>query len=855
MTINSLLSAWRTEPSIADCVEVWRTLPRQAAQYSPFPDDLHPNLITALQLKGIQALYAHQLESWNRSKDRENLVVVTGTASGKTLCYNLPVLDLLMRDPQARALYLFPTRALAQDQRASLLELAAALPYEQTSSLAPSVYDGDTPGAWRPEIRRKARIIYSNPDMLHTGILPHHTSWAEFFQNLRFVVIDEMHAYRGVFGSHVANVLRRLKRVSEHYGSKPQFILTSATIANPQQLAENLIEEPVTIIDQDGAARGTRHFLIYNPPIVNKELGLRRSALQECVRLAQDLLAYQVQTIVFGRSRRTVELILTYLRQRTGESSELLDSTGMATQGSIRGYRSGYLPGQRRTIERDLRQGNARLVVATNALELGIDIGKMGAALLVGYPGTIASTWQQAGRAGRGDESSLAVFIATADPLDQFLARHSEYLFEHPPENGLINPDNLLILLDHLRCAAFELPFNEGNSFGRLPASQVNEFLQFLQDAGSLHHSGDRYFWMSDGYPAQSISLRSASADQIVLQWMRDDGPEMIGQVDRASAYWMVHPGAVYIHEAQTYFVDELDLEHNIAALSRVDMDYYTEPRQESAVSLVEKFDEVTVQGAIKAYGDIRIVNQVIGYKRLRWYTHELIGHGDVTLPPTELLTTGYWVSLNEETLETLREQGLWRGDPNAYGRSWPRQRDLARARDRYTCQNCGAVEAERSHDVHHKIPFRSFRDERGIIDSDAANRLDNLITLCQTCHKRAETAVRVRSGLAGLAFTLRHLTPLYLMCDARDLGVHSDPQSPLASKQPVIVIYDQIPAGIGFSQRLFELHDDIMAHALTLISGCGCEDGCPSCVGPGGESGTGGKQETLAILKALVGV
>jgi len=408
-------------------------------------------------------------------------------------------------------------------------------------------------------------------------------------------------------------------------------------------------------------------------------------------------------------------------------------------------------------------------------------------------------------------------------------------------------------LLDHLRCSAFELPFKKDDRFGRLPAEQLAEFLQFLQDSGSLHHSGDQYFWMADQYPAQSISLRSASADQFILQAMHDDVPETVGQIDRASAFWMVHPGAVYIHEAQTYLVDQLDLDHNIATLSPIDTDYYTEPRQESTVSLVEKFEEMDVQGATKAYGDIRLVNQVVGFKRLRWYTHELLGYGEVTLPPTELVTTGYWVSLNEETVDSLRDQGLWRGDPNAYGRNWLRQRDQARLRDRYTCQICGAVESDRAHDVHHKIPFRSFRDERGNIDTNLANRLDNLITLCQTCHKRAETAVRVRSGLAGLAFTLRHLTPLYLMCDARDLGVHSDPQSPLASKRPVIVIYDQIPAGIGFSQRLFELHDEIMAHALNLISGCGCEDGCPSCVGPGGEFGAGGKQETLAILKALV--
>lgn len=854
MSIPRLLSRWRTDPSIGSCFEVWHKLDERQGQFDPLPGNLHPHLVSALQSQGISSLYTHQSLSWNLVQQGHHIVVVTGTASGKTLCYNLPVLDKLLREPLSRALFLFPTRALAQDQRSTLNEFLAHAPDSETQ-IPLAVYDGDTPSSSRPAIRKKARLVISNPDMLHAGILPHHTSWAEFFNQLRFVVIDEIHAYRGVFGSHVANVLRRLKRIATHYGSSPQFILTSATIANPKELAELLVESRVDLVDNDGSSRGSRHFLMYNPPVINRELGLRRSALQESVRLAEDLLAYNVQTIIFGRSRRTVELILTYLRQRTAtdHTSESDKDSASRISEPIRGYRSGYLPIQRREIERGLRMGDVRLVVATNALELGIDIGKMGASLLVGYPGTIAATWQQAGRAGRGEDTALSVLISTADPLDQFLVRHPDYLFERPPENALINPDNPLILLDHLRCAAFELPFRDGENFGSVEASKVGEFLDFLQESGILHYSGGRFFWMSEQYPAQETSLRSASANNVILQTMIDDSPLTIGEVDHGSAHWMVHPGAVYIHEAQTYLVESLDLEQSIASLQLVETDYYTEPRIETNVILEEKFGESLVQGASKAHGAIQVTAQLTGYRKLRWYTHELLAFSELALPPTKLLTTGYWIALQESTIERLREVGLWLNDPNQYGPNWRQQRDRARARDSYRCQVCGTPEGERVHDVHHKIPFRAFTDERGSIDEQAANRLENLITLCPSCHRRAETAVRVRSGLAGLAFTLRHLAPLFLMCDTRDLGVHADPQSPLGDGQPVVVIYDQIPAGIGFSQRLFELHDELLARARELVLTCECGEGCPSCVGPGGEHGMGGKKETLAILEALV--
>lgn len=880
MSLHNLLSAWRNDPDISSSIAAWQTFPVRPARFTPFPNELHPALPDALHAQGIQTLYTHQGMAWQHVQDGQHPVVVTDTASGKTLCYNLPVLDRLLRDPQARALYLFPTKALAQDQQEGLRQFITALGNEladqqpsisQRSLAIPiATYDGDTPSEARPAIRATARLVISNPDMLHTGVLPHHTLWADFFRHLQFVVLDEMHTYRGVFGAHVANVLRRLKRVAYFYGASPQFILTSATIANPIELAQRLIEEPVALVDDDGAARGVRHFLIYNPPVVNRDLGLRRSALLESVRLARELLKHGIQLIVFARARRSVELILRYLQQEPlphislsstslSRASLIADSIDPhqeemnREESQIRGYRSGYLPRQRREIERGLREGRVRAVIATNALELGIDIGGMGAVVLTGYPGTIAGTWQQAGRAGRqprrpkgGNDASLAVLVASASPLDQFLAHHPDYFFGRSPERALINPDNLLILLGHLRCAAFELPFHAGENFGRIEGPQVAEFLQFLKQSGVLHQSGDKYFWMADQYPAEGLSLRSASPERVVLQVRDGHQGSIIGQVDQASAHWMVHPQAVYLHEGQTYLVEELDLAQNIAQLRAADVDYYTQPRSETIVELLEKLAETEALGATKAYGEITVITQVTGFRKVKWFTHEQLGIGEVSLPPTELVTTGYWLSLTEETIAQLRAQGLWTNDPNDYGPNWQRQRDQARARDGYRCQHCGLPEKNHAHHVHHKVPFRTFATYQ------QANQLPNLITLCGRCHHRAELVVRLRSGLAGLAFTLSHLAPLFLMCDARDVGMHSDPQSPLAGGQPAVVIYDQVPAGIGFSQRLFELHEELVANAYELVAACECTDGCPSCVGPAGADGYGGKRETLALLRLL---
>jgi DEAD/DEAH box helicase domain-containing protein len=855
MSLQDLLSLWHTDPETGPNLPTWRTTPARPADLRPLPDDLPPRLMYSLKKGGVTSLYSHQAIAWEAARRGENIVLATGTASGKTLGYNLPILAKLLEDPSARALYLFPTKALAQDQLAVLNRLLGEIGKSagDMPEVASAIYDGDTPQGHRSPIRTKARIILSNPDMLHTGILPHHTAWADFFRNLRFVVIDEVHSYRGVFGSHVANVLRRLRRVAGFYGAQLQFVLTSATIGNPQALSETMIEAPVTLIDVDGSSRGERNFLIYNPPVVDPALGLRKSATQECIRLAGDLTAQNVQTVVFARSRRSVEILLKQLQETLPKRGSRLYSANEADGGEVRGYRSGYLPAQRRAIEKGLRDGSVRMVVATNALELGIDIGGLGAAVLVGYPGTIASTWQQAGRAGRGDDSAVAVLIATPSPLDQFLAHHPDYFFARSPEQALVNPDHLLILLNHLRCAAFELPFRPGEGFGRLPVEQVREFLDVLVNNQELHFSDDKYFWMADAYPAAAVSLRSASPQNILLHVEDGQAPHVLGEVDLASAAWMVHPHAVYLHEGQQYFVQELNLERNAATLIPVALDYFTEPLRQTEVNLIATTESADIRGGTKAYGELQVTTRVSGFRKRGWQSGENLGEEPLDLPPSELQTTGYWIAISEETVDALATDGLWTNAPNDYGPGWDKLRLKVRTRDEFRCQVCGRPEAGREHDVHHKVPFRQFRDESGRLLRERANQMDNLVTLCPDCHRKAEQNVRMRSGLAGLATVLGQLAPLFLMCDSGDLGVHYDPQAGFADARPAVVLFDQVPAGIGFSQKLFELHSELLQRALELVVECECEDGCPSCVGPAGENGIGGKKETLEILRRLV--
>ena len=839
--LEQLLYFWKSDPETAANIAFWKKIPSHPAETSGLPPQLHPALEYSLRKAGYDKLYSHQADSWRLLQAGKNLVIVTGTSSGKTLCYNLSILDTLTKDPAARALYIFPTKALAQDQLKKVQAISDHIPNNPLTAVVPkitaAIYDGDTPTGQRNAIRAQARLLLTNPDMLHMGILPHHTLWADVFKTLRFIVIDEIHVYRGIFGSHLANVIRRLKRILQFYGASPQFILTSATIANPQTFAEHLIEAPVELIDHDGSPHGERNYLLYNPPVIQPELGLRLSASAEAVHLTRDLLAYGVQTILFARSRRAVERILRNLRNQEPGQSE-----------NVHGYRSGYLPGERRQIEQRLQSGKARAVIATNALELGIDIGSMDASLLVGYPGTIASTIQQFGRAGRRSGPALGIMVASGNPLDQYLIQHPEYIFERSPEGALIDPNNLLILLHHLECAAFELPFMCGERFGQVPDKTIQELLAFLQESGMIHFSGEKYFWMSTRYPADEVSLRSTDQAPVVLQ-AEDEGKVItVGEVDHASARWMVHPGAVYLHEGRSFLVDTLNLDENLARLHPVDLEFYTDPQKIVTFEKISEIKNTALPGAKIFYGEIDVTTQVKGFKRIRWFTNELLGYEPLDLPPTQLRTTACWLALDESTQNILKEQGLWRNELNAYGPDWNRQRNLARKRDHYACQICGRVENGQQHQVHHKIPFRMFSLPF------EANRLENLITLCSGCHQNVEQNVRIRSGLAGLSYVLHQLAPLFLMCDQGDLGAAADPQSPLTDGSPVVVLYDQIPAGIGLSDHIFDIYQTLVQQSMAHVSACGCKDGCPACVGPGGENGLGGKAESLALLTILSG-
>lgn len=824
-------------------VTAWERLPPRPARFAEFPEGLNPRLIAALRLSGTSPLYTHQATGVSAALEGENVVVVTGTASGKTLCYNLPVLNTLLADSEARAIYLFPTKALAQDQAAALNAFLKDL--GAVDQVAVRTYDGDTPQARRRQVRGTARILITNPDMLHTGILPHHPRWADLFQNLRWVVIDELHAYRGVFGSNVANLLRRLRRLCRFHGSDPRFVLASATIANPKELAERLIEQPVRLVppDLDGSPRAEKHVVIYNPPVIDETVGIRRAYTLEATRIAEGFLKHDVQTVVFARARLTTEVLLGYVR----DSIERLGGD----PSSIRGYRGGYLPLERREIERGLREGSVRGVVATNALELGVDIGQLGAAVIAGYPGTIASMWQQAGRPGRRSEVSAAVLVASAAPLDQFVATHPRYLFERSPEMGLINPDNLAILLRHLRCACFELPFEDGEAFGAF--GDVGQMLEYLAEEGDLHRSNGVYRWVADTYPAESVSLRASTDDTVVIQDVSQGRPIVIGEVDRSAAPIMIHEGAVYTHEGKTHLVEILDWDNALAEVRVAEVDYYTDASESIDLEILEVYDAVETRPARKAHGWAKVTGQATSFRKVKRYTHETLGYGPIDLPAREYETSAYWLWIGLEMASRLEEEGILVAPAN-YGPSWSQARKSALVRDGRRCRQCGAEEREgRSHEVHHVRPFHEFGFVPGVNRNDRlANAIDNLITLCPTCHHRAEAARGTRTALAGLTYALRNIAPLFLMCDPRDLGSVTEVRSK-HSKSPTITLYDRLPEGLGLSERLYELHEELLEGARDMVSACVCPDGCPACVGPVGLGGQSVKALTLRLLEALL--
>jgi DEAD/DEAH box helicase domain-containing protein len=760
-----------------DSITAVKHIPAQEGRYSEYPPGVHPGLLSALKQKGYQKLYSHQRTSWEILQGGGHIVVVTPTASGKTLCYNLPVLNTILNDQASRAIYLFPTKALSQDQRAELDEVIGLLP----EGIRIHTYDGDTPQDARKAIRSVGQIILTNPDMLHTGILPHHTKWINLFKNLKYVVVDELHNYRGIFGSHLANVLRRLKRVARFYGANPQFILCTATIANPVEVAERMIEEPVVLIDDNGAPRGEKFFIFYTPPVVNKFLGIRRSYINEARRVAGVFLRNNLQTIVFAQSRLNTEVLLTYLKEDI--------ETAIQNEGLVRGYRGGYLPLKRREIEKGLREGKILGVVSTNALELGIDIGSLDVAVLAGYPGTIASTWQRAGRAGRKTGKSAAVLVASSSPLDQFIVNHPDYFFTKSPEKALINPDNLSILVSHVECAAFELPFGDGETFGKLDISGV---LKFLEEEKFLHHSQDKWYWTSEAYPADGVSLRSISSDNFVVVDATDE-TKVIAEVDFTSALTTLHPKAIYLCEGEQYFVEKLDFEERKAYVKKTDVDYFTDAIDYTKIKILDVFNKKKLERCLISHGEVHVATQVVGFKKIKLFTQENVGAGNLSLPQNEMHTTAYWLTIPSPLLQSL--------------------------------------------------PFSSEEKVNGLFG--LAYLLHHVSPLFMMCDLH-DVGVSVGDNLTGESVPPRDVPLRVATFDENP--VFSEPEF-----EPNIFIYDNYPGGIGLSPALFDLEKDLLRHGLKTINVCPCQEGCPSCVGPSRETGRQAKQVAQEILRGLL--
>jgi len=755
-------------------------IPESAGSFAPYPRWVDPAIRKVLVERGITRLYSHQARAIDLVHEGKDVVLVTPTASGKTLCYNIPVLQKIIEEPETRAIYLFPTKALANDQMTEVHSLIGEL----KADIKTFTYDGDTPDDARQAIRKQGHVVVTNPDMLHAGILPHHTKWQKLFSNLKYVVVDELHVYRGVFGSHVTNVFRRLKRICRFYGQEPVFICCSATVANPKEHAEDLIEKDFVLIGESGAPRSAKTFILYNPPIVNRELGIRQSALTPARTMMSDLIGNRIQTIAFTTSRLSVEVLTKYLK----------DSHGPKIPGKdhyVTGYRGGYLPNLRRQIEKGLRERSVMGVVSTNALELGIDIGDLEACLMVGYPGSIASAWQQAGRAGRRAGESLAILIARSNPMDQFIVENPDYFFTRSPEACRVNPDNLLILLHHIKSAAFELPFEEGEKFGK---EDLMELLSYLEEKGVLHRVEKRWHWAAESYPADEVSLRTINPENVVVVDTTDAGNhKVIAEVDWDSAFTAVHDDAIYMVESQQYHVDKLDLERKKAYVRKVDVDYYTDAMTYTGVRVIDDFDKRMTGRIIVEHGEVHVARKVVGYKKIKFYTSENVGYGDIHLPEKEMHTTSYWFTIPWDLLNSLQ---LPRSD---------------------------------------------------IID-----------------------------GLAGLAYCLHHISAMLVMADIRDVDwcigdksgewyvrhgsnhrvITTTPGQPVSVMEdaydPTVFIFDAYPGGVGFSENLFERHDELISAVRSVIFSCQCEHGCPMCVGPLLEVGPSAKEAALRILDLM---
>ncbi|MBW2456471.1 MAG: DEAD/DEAH box helicase [Deltaproteobacteria bacterium] len=774
--IDNVVDQWLERGTVRRCFTADRSLAAERATHAPFPDDLEPALTEALAARGLGQLYRHQRDAIDQARSGRHVVIATPTASGKSLCFHLPVLDAIARDPTATAIYLYPTKALARDQEQSIRGLIGAAGLD----IGATVYDGDTPGDARRAARQRAQLVLTNPDMLHTGILPAHASWARCLQNLRYVVVDELHTYRGVFGSHVAHVLGRLRRIAAFHGSTPTFIGATATIDNPTEHAARLIGVPpteVSLIDSSTAPRGARRVFVYNPPVVNAELGIRASYLHSAVRLAADLVAARVRTIVFGQSRNTVEIMLKYLRDRFIEQPSIRDA--------IVAYRGGYLPDQRRKVERGLREGKVLCVVATSALELGIDIGDLDAVVCAGYPGSLAETWQRFGRAGRRGDASIAVLVASSSPLDQYLATHPQQLLDGTVEQARLDPDNAEILVQHLKCAAFELPFRRREPFGTLPRDDTEAALDFLAEHGVVHRSRNRYHWSSDAFPANHVSLRRVGWDNFVI--IDEENGETLAELDWHSAPGMLHEQAIYQHDGRQYQVELLDYDNHKAYVRQVEPDYFTTALRHVKVRVIEVEAEAPlvlssargdwasgdwvapplthepqsplppgVRGvATVGWGEVSVTEKVVGYKKVKFHTHENAGYGDVRLPDIEMHTTSFWLTVPADVGAAL-------------GRA---------------------------------------------------------------------TAIE---GLKGLAHALKIVATLALMCDQRDIGRAIDDCTEDNSSDhewhvqfcATAFLYDAVPGGVGMAERIHERSATLVGEAAEMIARCSCSFGCPTCVG-----------------------
>ncbi len=624
-TLRNLLGDLEADKGFMSCVTHWEKIPPREGSYEELPAGLPESLREALHSRGIDRLYSHQKESYRAARAGRSFVVVTPTASGKSLCYNLPVLHSLLKKKEARALYLFPTKALSQDQQSDINEsiLSGGLPVKV------STYDGDTPASVRMSARQDGRIIITNPDMLHAGILPNHPKWVKFLKNLHYVIIDEIHTYRGIFGSHMTNLLRRLKRIAAFYGSYPVFICCSATIGNPGELASMVLEQDVQLIDNNGAPSGERHLILYNPPLVDRVQGIRRGVVLESRKIALRLLKAGIKTIVFARSRVRTELISSYIKKSLRNVYTENDRI------RIESYRGGYLPNERRMIERGLREGSIQGVVSTNALELGIDIGGLDAAVLAGFPGSISSSWQQAGRAGRRSDLSLAVLVASSAPLDQYMVGEPGYFFSRSPESGFVDPNNVYILMDHIKCALFELPFGPEFDF----APQCEDYLRVLEEGGVARYTGGRYYWSDRSYPAEEVSLRSAASDNIVIVNTTGGKHEVIGEMDRPSAKELIFKNAVYMHRSSQYVVGELDLENRRCYVEETEVNYYTDSIVKTDIKVLHENGRKETSVSNTANCDILVRSQVAKFKKIRFDTHENVGYGEIALPEEEMHT------------------------------------------------------------------------------------------------------------------------------------------------------------------------------------------------------------------------